>query len=222
MSVTTAMLVAVALIIGVAAAGCGDGDGDDTTPGVGPDTTPGVGPQATATAAAEETATPWPSALPTGIPGTPGNSPQEPLDFPATRQYDPLELSVDRWELVECLPPEVTPTAEGEECPQQWLAGKFVRFFATVRNTSTTESANGRFDFALVFGATIYAVFHPDVEDDFPAATESLGPGETIEGWVYSFRPPPEVLDSGEVRIQVTIGPFLEPELAFWWRVPLP
>lgn len=216
MSVAAAMLVAVALIIGVAAAGCGDGDGD------GGDTTPGVGPQATATAAAEGTATPWPSALPTGIPGTPGNSPQEPLDFPATRQYDPLELSVDRWELVECLPPEVTPTAEGEECPQQSLAGKIVRFFATVRNTSTTESASGRFDFAVITNGTVYAVFSRDIEDAFPATTESLGPGEAIEGWVYSFRPSPAFLDSGKVRIQATIGPTLEPEVAFWWRVPLP
>ena len=211
-------LVPALAMLALWAMGCGDGD-DDTVAGA---------PQATATAISEATAqgeataTPGVQPWPTGIPGTPGNSPQDPLAFGASQRYENLELSVDRWELVECLPPEVTPTVEGEECPEQSLAGRFVRFFATVRNTSTTESANGRFDFALVFRATIYTVLHPDVEDNFPAATESLGPGETIEGWVYSFRPPPEVLDSGEVRTQTTIGPFLEPRAAFWWEVPLP
>lgn len=154
--------------------------------------------------------------------GTPVGAREEPLPFGATGMLRSLEITVDRWELVKCVPPAVTPTPSGEECPGDPLEDRTLRFFVSAHNAGDADSVEGPFNFFLAFEGGGYAKIPASIEDLFPTGTETLGPGETIQGWVYSIRPDRDKWAGGKVRVQGVIGPTLSLEAILLWRVPPP
>ena len=210
------LVVPALIVLALWAVGCGNGDGNgDGNGNGGPD---GAGPAAIGSPGTE---TAGPAA--TSTPGPPGSITGEPLAFGATGHLlDALEITVDRWELLECVPADLTPAPEGEKCPDGSAKNRALRYFISLSNTSDGETVEGPFTFFLAFGTGAFANVPVEDEDVFPSTKEALGPGETINGYVYSVRPDLERWEAGIVRVQGNIGPDVGPESVIFWLIPPP